>query len=319
MTTVPEIQAKLESASSAVRERDLIKGQIDSLQQQHQAAQEQLAQRRGELRDEARDVDKLEKFSLTKIIAGVRGSRATDLEREQAEARAAELRVAEAQARCDALHAEWDQLAERGRALGDVDARFRESQAVKEQWLATQGGPGAQRLAGLAEERGRLQAEHRELAEADRAAGDASQALGELNDILDNAAGWSTYDTFFGGGMVSSLVKQDKLDQASAAAAQANQQLARLSRELADVGGGTVEALDVGDMTRFLDVWFDNIFTDLSVSNRIEEAKARTAHSLSAIAGQQRQIAERRADVERRLEHVDRLRTDLLAEPQTLR
>ncbi len=119
--------------------------------------------------------------------------------------------------------------------------------------------------------------------------------------------------------MVSSLVKQDKLGEASAAAARANQLLARLSRELADVGGGTVAALDVGDMTRFLDVWFDNIFTDMSVSNRIDEAKARTAHSLKAIAGQHRQIAERRADVDRRLAYIDRLRTDLLAQPETLR
>jgi hypothetical protein len=317
--TTADIQATLESASAAVRERDLIKGQIGSLEQEHRTAQEELARRRALLDDETRDVGKLENFSLTRIVAGMRGSRATDLEREQAEAQAAELRVAEAQARCDALTQQWESLAARGNALGDVDARFRESQVAKERWLASQGGPGAQRLTGLAEERGRLLAEHRELGEADRAAAEAAQALQELSRILDNAAGWSTYDTFFGGGMVSSLVKQDKLGEASAAAARANQLLARLSRELADVGGGTVDALEVGDLTRFLDVWFDNIFTDVSVGNRIDEAKARTAHSLNAIAGQHRQIAERRADVDRRLAHVDQLRTDLLAEPETLR
>ncbi len=319
MTMLSDIQARLESASSELRERDLIKGQIGSLDQELRAAQEVLAGRRAELDDETRDVDKLENFSLTRIVAGMRGSRATDLEREQAEAKAAELRVAEVQARCDALTQEWEALAERGRALGDVDTRFREAQTAKEQWLTTRGGPAAQRLTGLAEERGRLLAEQRELGEADHAAVEAGRALQDLNNILDEASGWSTYDTFFGGGMLSSAVKQDKLDLAAAAAHLANQQLAKLSRELADVGGGTVEALQVGDLTRFLDVWFDNIFTDLSVANRIEEAKDRAAHSLAAITGQQKQIAERRADVERRLAHVDQLRTALLAEPESLR
>ncbi|NYE73393.1 hypothetical protein [Microlunatus parietis] len=315
MTSAAEIQARLESASAVVRERDLLRGQIDSLKQEHEAAQQVLAERRAELSDETKDVDKLENFSLTRIVAGLRGSRATDLEREQAEARAAELRVAEAQSRCDALHREWETLAARGRDLGDVDAQFRDAQAAKEQWLATQGGPEARRLTGLAEERGRLQAEHRELAEADQAAVAATQALQELGSILDDAAGWSTYDTFFGGGMMSSLVKQDKLGEAAAAARHANQLLARLSRELADVGGGSVSALAVDDLTRFLDVWFDNIFTDLSVAGRIDEAKARTAHSLEAVAGQRQQIADRGADVARRLAYVDQLRTDLLAGP----
>ncbi len=106
--TTADIQANLESASAALRERDLIKGQIQSLQQEHQAAQEELGRRRAELDDETRDVGKLESFSLTRIVAGLRGSRATDLEREQAEAQAADLRVAEAQARCDALIQEWE-------------------------------------------------------------------------------------------------------------------------------------------------------------------------------------------------------------------
>jgi hypothetical protein len=319
MATGTDIQSRLESASAAVRERDLIKGQIASLADQHRAAQEVLARRLAELGDETRDVDKLENFSLTRIVAGLRGSRATDLEREQAEAQAAELRVAEAQAHCDALVREWEALAERGRALGDVDGPFREAQAAKERWLETQGGPAAVRLGGLAEERGRLLAEHRELAEADRSAFEATQALQALNSILNDAAGWSTYDTFFGGGIVSSLVKQEKLDEAAAAARVANLHLARLSGELTDIGGGTVAALQVGDLTRFLDVWLDNAFTDRAVSERIDEAKARTAHSLDAIAGRQQEIAHRRADVERRMAHVDQLRTALLAEPWTLR
>jgi hypothetical protein len=62
-------------------------------------------------------------------------------------------------------------------------------------------------------------------------------------------------------------MKHSRLDEAAQAAAYADRCLAVLRTELADVPGLSLTApqLAVDGLTRFVDVWFDNIFTDLAV------------------------------------------------------
>lgn len=52
---------------------------------------------------------------------------------------------------------------------------------------------------------------------------------------LGNAGGWSAWDTFAGGGMLSSMLKHDELDRATEHLDRAAAALQRFSRELADV------------------------------------------------------------------------------------
>jgi len=69
--------------------------------------------------------------------------------------------------------------------------------------------------------------------------------------------------------VISSSFKHDRLDQAARPAAYADRCLAVLRTELADVGiVRPVGRIGVDGGTRFLDVWFDNIFTDLAVRDR---------------------------------------------------
>lgn len=62
-------------------------------------------------------------------------------------------------------------------------------------------------------------------------------------DLLSSADGWSTYDTFFGGGMISSVIKHDRMDDASTvlrradlALGRARERVASARRAVADVG-----------------------------------------------------------------------------------
>jgi hypothetical protein len=99
------------------------------------------------------------------------------------------------------------------------------------------------------------------------------------------------------------------------AARRADESLAALRRELADVGGAAavVPSLDIDGLTRFLDVWFDNIFTDLSVSSRIKEAKATTGHAQRGVAAVRRSLRDRREALRAEADELDRRRADLLS------
>ncbi|MGH3347724.1 MAG: hypothetical protein ACRDO4_12145, partial [Nocardioides sp.] len=84
-------------------------------------ARRQVADARARLTDEQADVASLESMSMTRILAGLRGRRDAELDRERAEVAAAEYAVAEAEARLAAEDREIASLESRVAGHGDLD------------------------------------------------------------------------------------------------------------------------------------------------------------------------------------------------------
>lgn len=308
------MEQRLAQAAEAVREHELTTRRGAELRERMDELATDLAGLRKQLAAEDRDVTRLEGLSLTRVLAGLRGARDDALARERAEADAARYRVAEAQARLDALRREHDAARARLDQLATAPASYAAALDAKERQLGSSGDQRGRRLLELADERGRLTSELREIDEANRAAAAASAALAELEGKLDSASGWSTYDTFFGGGVIGSAIKHSRLDEAAAAAGHADRCLAMLRTELADVGGVTLTApqLAVDGTTRFVDVWFDNFFTDLTVRDRINRARQNVDRSVSLVDGVRARLRERAAQARDRLARIARERQDLL-------
>ncbi|GIF21520.1 regulator of replication initiation timing [Actinoplanes tereljensis] len=262
---------------------------------------------------EQRDVDRLENYSLTRLLAAVRGSREQALDREKAEAEAARYRVAQAQDRLDALRAQLAQVEARLVATATAPGTYAMLLAQKEKQLVASGAGG--RLAELAEQRGRLTAELKELTEAESAARAAAQALTDANEMLESADNWSTADTFLGGGGLSSLVKHSRLDDAAARAAEADRRLAVLRAELRDVNlalPSLARGLELDGFTRFADVWLDNIFTDLSVRGQIKDGLGQLGAAAQQVGKIRSALAARITENRTELALLNQERTALL-------
>ena len=134
-----------------------------------------------------------------------------------------------------------------------------------------------------------------------------------MPELLARASGWSTYDAL-GGGMISSMVKHDILDDAAHAAARADANLATLRTELADVSGATPYAprLGIDELTRFTDIWLDNIVTDFAVMRRVDRALGDVDRSLNELAHVYRRLRERSDAVGAQLSAVAAERAVLL-------
>ena len=261
---------------------------------------------------EAADVAALESWSPTRIWAGLRGSRQSDLSREEAELQAAAYAVATAEQRHLAAVAQADQVAASIRALGDVEGRYVEALADKERLLvATETGPAGE-LVEIAERLGEMAAESKEIDEADAAGRDAYAQLDAAVDLLGDARSWSTWDTFGGGGLITDVMKYNRMDKASATLRKANVRLRRLRIELADVDLSGVPDVVVSDLLQTFDVWFDNIFSDWSVRSRIGEALAaatRARHDVQQVAGV---LRGRREEVTSETERLTTRRAEIL-------
>lgn len=280
-----EIEQRLAAAAQAAREYELCGQQQARLRGAVQAAAAELSTARQQYAGEQHDVERLEHLSLTRILSALHGSRDDDLAREKAEADAARYRVADAQDRLDAAQADLTRVAGRLAELAGAPQEYADALTAKEEYLTRSQDPRSARLLALAGERGRMTAE---LIAIQRTGADASmalQALAEVSGRLGTAANWSTFDTFLDHGMIANAIKHNRIDEAAAAARDADQRLARLRADLHELGGyePAEPKLDISPGFRFIDIVFNNIFTDLAVGAQIRSAQDAVDHSAARV------------------------------------
>jgi hypothetical protein len=140
--------------------------------------------------------------------------------------------------------------------------------------------------------------ELREIDEALEAIRKAFYALNESTRKVGSARSWSTYDTWFGGGVFASLFKRERVERAEQSLRSVDFELADVRRELADVDIHDVGGLGIGSTERTLDVWFDNIVTDLMTHSKLRSAQERIDVISRALVQVQSELGRRRAQVE---------------------
>lgn len=114
-------------------------------------------------------------------------------------------------------------------------------------------------------------------------------------DPLASAARWGTWD-MWGGGMIASSIKHSRIDDGLAHLQRLNMALARLRREASDVRLSieVPRGLEAGSGARTLDLWFDNIFSDWNMQDRIEQMQSTVGAIGSHLVGVHRQLSEHR-------------------------
>lgn len=313
-TVSDEIEQRLAATAQAARELDLCQQRHARMSAHERTATADLTAARQACAAEEKDVAALEHLSLTRVLAALHGSRDDDLAREKAQADAARYRVAHAQQRLDAAQAELSRLEDRQAQLADAPQAYADALAAKERYLTQSADPRGGRLLELAHERGRRCAELDELHRASDDAGAALAALAEVQDRLGTAESWSTFDTYFDHGMIANSIKHDRIDQAAQAAREADQRLAGLRSDLAELSGfePTAPRLEVSAGFRFVDVFFNTIFSDLAVGRQIRDAKDNVRRSAEQVGAVRERLDDQIDAVTRQLAAMDEERERLL-------
>ncbi len=111
----------------------------------------------------------------------------------------------------------------------------------------------------------------KERQEAIAAGQKALSSLRQARDYLDKARCWGIVD-ILGGGLFSTLIKHNRMDQAHQYIADAKASLSAFERELADLNEFENIDLDTQDFWGFADLLFDGLITDVAMQNRIKDA-----------------------------------------------
>ncbi|MGM9974715.1 MAG: hypothetical protein ACI33K_11820 [Clostridiaceae bacterium] len=209
------------------------------------------------------DVEKLEKQSLSRLLAKLTGSYDDKYHKEYREYTEARVKyndicyiVKEMEDKVQELRSEIFKLQSSHKALKERIYRdYPEGQAAAR---------------AINEEKQRLYRQRKELSEAMEAVKSVYELADDAYRAYDKAEGWSTVDTFFGGGFLSDMAKYSNIDDADEAVRRMNGAAHRLEKELKDVNlafDGYIDTID--SSSRFFDIAFDNIFSDWSIRDRI--------------------------------------------------
>lgn len=110
-----------------------------------------------------------------------------------------------------------------------------------------------------------------EINEAVRAGEKALVSLRAAQSKLVSARNWGIWD-ILGGGLITSMVKHSRIDDASSYLESARMDLKVFQRELKDISDFSELGIDVGGFLSFADLFLDGIIADWMVQRKIDEA-----------------------------------------------
>ncbi len=287
---------RLRALHAKLARREKLNAMLGDLEEQRQDLlrwEEALAETWGK---EERDVEKLEK-GISGFLASLRGGKEERLEKERAEAYAAKLRYdakvrerTDVEGRMDALRRERD-------GLRDVEQEYNALLTEKQKVLRQRSGPAGERIAALEEQISGVGAVLQEVDEAAAAGRAVQQVITSAAANLRSAENYGVWD-MLGGDFLSTMLKQNAMDDARNDIERIQWHLSRFSAELKDVQMELNIDLPTGGLLGFADLFFDNLFVDWEVQRYIEDAQAQVGRCEGKVESLMRKLEESRQTLE---------------------
>ncbi len=276
--------SELQRMQKEIMEKKRLSAQLSDLLLQ-QAELEQKVTELGKVKqEEQEDVDRLQKGSLAVFFYKATGKIDEKLSKEQAEAYAAAVKYAAAERELEGVN--YD-IAECRRRLSELQWIEREYQRMieeKAKQIKAENGPVVEQILQLERQIFFLQNQKKEIDEAINAGQTARSISQKILGDLQSAKDWGTWD-LIGGGLITDMMKYDKLNSAQSNVQDLQTALRNFRTELADVKEGISADihLEIGDFLHFTDYFFDGLFTDWMVYDRISESKTRAENTCRQI------------------------------------
>ena len=267
-----EIDQAIDALTAAQARRKQLDAQIEELHRQRGERQAKVDETAQSFRKEQDDVDKLEKGGVHAFLLTLIGHKEERLDKERREALAAKLQYDQARSDLEYLENKLNGLIRERDGLRDAPEQLEALWTEKAELVKTMGGQTGARLVELDRQLSDVTHQQKELEEALSAGENAKRLLGQVQDDLDSARSWGTWD-MLGGGLIATMAKHDRLDSAQSSIRAAQRALSDFRTELADVSQLQVPSIQIGEFATFADYFFDGIFSDWYVQSSIKKAQ----------------------------------------------
>ena len=247
--------------------------------------------------EEQADVDKLEGGSLAAFFYNVIGKMDEKLTKEREEAYLATVKYDAAVKEFEKVKEELLKNKEELNKLGNCVEQYEELLELKKERMKTTGHWAAEKIFEFEQKLTYLDNEERELNEALKAGEAAEKFTEDVLDSLSSAESWGTFDVL-GGGLIADAVKYSKLDDAQMLIEGLQDQLRRFKTELADVTIDSEMDVKVDGFLQFADYFFDNLFTDWMVMDKIRNSQQQVENTADQIRSVMERLLEMKDQVQ---------------------
>lgn len=175
------------------------------------------------------------------------------------------------------MKTEVEQLKNRLRQVQHIDAEYKKILHEKERLIQDHNSILSQKLYELSERESELKADLKEFEEAMQAGKSVHQALDSALASLEKAKDWGTFD-MLGGGMISTAIKHNHMDDAKQRVHLAQQRMRLFQKELNDISSQLRVEFNVQGLLTFADYFFDGLIVDWVVQGRIKETLQQVDH-----------------------------------------
>ena len=236
------------------------------------------------MRKEQDDVDRLNARSLTAFFYRATGKMGEKLTKEEAEAYAAAVKYDAAKNELQAVNNDIEYCQRRLSDLQDCEQQYERVLKEKTEQIKQSGVPEAGRIMQIENEIAFLENQQKEIQEAINAGNQAFYIARKILEDLNSAKNWSTFD-LMGGGLIADMAKYDKLNKVQDQIQDLQNALRGFRTELADVTERISGNLyvEIEDFLHFADYFFDGLFTDWMVYDKINDSRNRTMQTSDQI------------------------------------
>lgn len=257
-------------------QENIIKGkQLESRKEKLHSQLRDLEEKAEELRKikykEEREVEQLERFSLSALFAKLTGTLDERTEKEKSEAYAASVKYVAAMGEAELVREDLRRTSEALSVLGNYERKYHQILEEKKRELTECETEEGRRILELEQQKADYKGQLKEIDEAISAGNSAMGGIARIEESLKSAKNWSTWD-MVGGGMASDMMKHSRLNEAQRQAEELQRQLRKFKIELADIQVDCELQLQIEGFLKFADFFFDGIFVDWTVHSKIENS-----------------------------------------------
>ncbi|MBP3915726.1 hypothetical protein [Clostridium sp.] len=264
-----EINKKLEKLKEFIKLKKSLKEEVNILEDQLEKDEKKLYDLEKDLKKEKKDVDNLNKFSVSNIIATVLNNKENKLEKEEQEYLIVKSKYDELLANINILKKDLVSKRNKLKTLDNCEEEYNKVINEKIKLIKDYGSYDAkEKILNLDKRINNIINESRKIKEVYEVGKKLIREVSYAKDELKNAKNWGILD-IVGGDMMSSIVKHNKIKKANDKFYKIKELISSFNKELGDI---KLNNISFSTITVTLDLFLDNIFTDISVQNKINDA-----------------------------------------------
>ena len=257
---------------------------LRELQNQRREYDREVISLRISFRKEQEDVEKLEGRSLANYFFQVVDKLDEKLDQERREAYAAKVKLDAAERELAGIEADISEIQTQLNEIRVAEVQYKEELEKKRAMLKASGTAAADQIIEIEQKIVALEAQKREIKEAISAGYSARSTADRMLSELESADGWNTWDMLGGGGIITHMAKHSHLDEAQDMVSELQSKLRRFKTELADIQITANMQVNIDGFLRFADYFFDGLFADWAVGDKISQSMNSVSSTKSQIS-----------------------------------